>query len=147
MSNTTAERQQTHSNTICRQRQTNHPALAGCTAPQLAGQQHRPVTSLPCPANRHTASIPHAKYSASSETAPRSIRPLHRHANQIPEHKINARQSLNNVQTWIRRGAATTYGMFFVLRMAFATSACLPPSMVPAGPPTWEGDIGWCHHA
>lgn len=38
--------------------------------------------------------------------------------------------------TCMSSGAATMYGMFLAVRMALATSACLPPSMVPAGPPT-----------
>mmetsp|Transcript_3910 Transcript_3910/g.11350 ORF Transcript_3910/g.11350 Transcript_3910/m.11350 type:complete len:262 (-) Transcript_3910:1732-2517(-) len=38
--------------------------------------------------------------------------------------------------SWMRRGAATMYGTFFDDSMPFAMSACRPPSIVPAGPPT-----------
>ena len=34
------------------------------------------------------------------------------------------------------RGAATMYGIFFAVNISLATSACLPPSILPAGPPT-----------
>ena len=33
-------------------------------------------------------------------------------------------------------GAATKYGTFLRVRISCATSACRPPSIVPAGPPT-----------
>ena len=43
---------------------------------------------------------------------------------------------LNDV-LWMRRGAATMYGTFFADKISLATSICLPPFMLPAGPPEW----------